>query len=168
MVLSLLCARRLVGRGLQGGRRMDASDGAHLRRPALPGRTRRRDDLQHHRGADRPEILRPRHGRHPARVGFVGEEVRGGHRLELHDQPHADRLREPVLRQARRAQTRDERRGLPHGPRDRGLEAQGLRRMGPGAHRRRAAREDRQGGRLRRREPTGTSWTHCTPRSSRT
>ena len=62
-VLQFSRARRLVGRGLQGGRRMDASDGAHLRRPALPGRTRRRDDLQHHRGADRPEILRPRQGR---------------------------------------------------------------------------------------------------------
>ena len=34
-------------------------DGAHLRRPALPGRTRRRDDLQHHRGADRPRNTTP-------------------------------------------------------------------------------------------------------------
>ena len=69
-----------------------------------PGRARRRNDLQHHRGADRPEILRPRQGRHTPRMGGVGQEMRRRHRIEFHDQPHAQRLRGAVLQQARGTQ----------------------------------------------------------------
>ena len=44
---AVLGARRLVKvEGYKRGRRLDAPDGAHVRRPALSGRTRRRDDLQ--------------------------------------------------------------------------------------------------------------------------
>ena len=66
---AILGARRLVGRGLQGGRRLGAADGTDLRRPAVPGRTGRGDDLQHDRGADRTALLQARRTEHPARLG---------------------------------------------------------------------------------------------------
>ena len=147
----VLGARRMVGRRLQGGRGMDAAHGAHLRRPALSGRARRRDDLQHHRGADRPKYY-DRGSDGVPRSGWSRSRVRRRHRVELHDQPHAGATTRSGSTTSSRPQARDRRGRLQAGPRDRGVEAQGLGRMGSGPRDRRPAREDRRRGDLRRRE----------------
>ena len=50
---------------LQRGRRMDAADGAYVRRPEFPERDGCRNDLQHDRGADRSEVLQTGRREHP-------------------------------------------------------------------------------------------------------
>ena len=147
---AILGARRLVGRGLQGGRRLGAADGTDLRRPAVPGRTGRGDDLQHDRGADRTALLQARRTEYPARLGRIRQTVRGRHRGELHDQPHDARLRGALLRQAGGTPARDRRGRLHAGARNRGMETPDLGRVGQGAHRRGQAGEDRPRSDVRR------------------
>ena len=114
----------------------------------------------------RPEILRPRQGRRTPRMGGVGQEMRCRHRIEFHDQPHAKRLRGTVLQQARGTQAPDRRGRLQAGPRDRGLETQGLVGMGSDPRDRRTARKNRQQGDLRRRKvPFRSNRGHRQPAS---